>query len=120
MMKFHQLLEMRFNELLQKLEIKELDPKSLRLIRNMFSMQIESIFAKSKFKLSKDALLWLSNQYFKHTKVNDDQTINDYVVINEHKLSEFSNDEITLMRNLFASAEFGKELEQEYKQRNLN
>lgn len=119
--RFHQLLEQQLNAILKKRFLNEaLTPPKLREIREAFREQISGVFEKSTRRLSPKATTWLTDQYFKAVKVNDDQLMTDMVVLNEYKLSELEFNDIQLLRNLFNETIMGPELEAEYRRRNVS
>lgn len=118
--RFHQLLEVKLNTALKPFLFKELTPPTLRQIRETLREQIDGVFSKSKFKLSDRATTWLTDQYFKAIKINDDQQMTDMVVLNEYKLSELDFNDIQLLRNLFLETKMGPELDAEFRRRNAS
>jgi hypothetical protein len=122
--KFYQLLEITLNDVLQKTikssEQKEINHILMREIRVGINESISSVFSKSKYKLSQEAIMWLSDQYFKRIKISKDQTMSDQVVINEYTLSELTFDDIQLLRNLFIETQMGLELDNELRKRSLS
>lgn len=92
----------------------------MREIRVGINESISSVFSKSKYKLSQEAIMWLSDQYFKRIKISKDQTMSDQVVINEYTLSELTFDDIQLLRNLFIETQMGLELDNELRKRSLS
>ena len=119
-MKFYQLLEKRLNDKIKNLssenESKELD---VRLVRNTMRKAIDDIFSKSTHKLSHEATTWLTDQYFKAIKINEDQVMNDQVYINEYKLDELKNSDIKLLHDLFSSTKLGVDLNVELQKRTI-
>jgi len=119
--KFYKLLEVHLDNVLQKTlkssEHKELNPLLMREIRNNLRSSIEQVFNKSKYKISTEAITWLTDQYFKRIKINDSQVMSDQVVINEYKLSELTQTDIQILRDLFVEVDFGQSLEDELKTR---
>ena len=119
--RFHQLLETQLTNSLQKKFLNEqLTPALMRSIREMIRQQINDVFSKSRFKLSADATTWLTDQYFKGIKLNDDQLMSDQVVINEYKLSELEFNDIQLLRNLFLETTMGPDLDAELRRRSAS
>lgn len=122
--KFYQLLEVSLNDILHKTikssEQKEINHVLMREIRVRINESISSVFLKSKYKLSQEAITWLSDQFFKRIKIGKDQTMGDQVVINEYALSELTFDDIQLLRNLFIETQMGLELDDELRKRSLS
>lgn len=81
---------------------------------------ISGLFDKSNYKLTVEAISWLSTQYFKAIKVNAADKISDLIVTNEHSLSAMPYDDIKLMNDLFADAAVGTDLVVEMKKRSLS
>lgn len=119
-LRFHELLELQLNNTIQKFTKKPLTPELMREIREAIRGQIEGVFGKSKFQLSKNAITWLTDQHFKNIRIAEDQLMSDTVVINEYKLSELQFNDILLLRNLFNQTIMGPELEAELKRRSVS
>lgn len=119
--RFHQLLETKITNTLQRKFLHEqLTPVLMRSIRESIRQQIDDVFSKSRFKLSPNATTWLTDQYFKGIKLNDDQLMSDQVVINEYKLSELEFNDIQLLRNLFMETTMGPGLDAELRRRSAS
>lgn len=119
--RFHQLLEIQLNSIIQKQFVNEqLTPVMMRSLRNAIREQLDSVFSKSRFKLSPNALTWLGDQYFKNIRLNGDQLMNDTVVIHEYKLSQLEFNDIQLLRNLFLETIMGPELDAELRRRSAS
>jgi len=115
--RFYQVLEVRLNDILKRFFNEPLTPKVMHEMRNTIRQQLEDVFMKSRFRLTPIALSWLTDQYFKGIKINDNQMMNDQIIINEHPLSELQFNDIELMRNLFSETTMGEALEEEYRKR---
>lgn len=115
--RFSILLEASLQTLLEKFLREALTPALMRQIRDAIKNQIVSTFSKSNQKLSSEAVTWLTDQYFKAIKVNDEKSMSDLVVINEYKLSELDFNDIQLFRNLFLDTTMGPELDAELRRR---
>jgi hypothetical protein len=113
--RFYLLLAQRLNDRLKKFNFDELTPEALTSVRTEIYQTIDELFMKSKQnKLSKKAITWLTNQYFKQTKWSDNGTIiNDLVVVNNFKLSDLSNDDIVLLTSLYSGTLLSTQLEAE-------
>lgn len=113
--RFYLLLAQRLNDRLKKFNFDELTPEALASVRTEIYQTIDELFMKSKQnKLSKKAITWLTNQYFKQTKWSDNGTIiNDLVVVNNFKLSDLSNDDIVLLTSLYSGTLLSTQLEAE-------
>lgn len=118
--RFHQLLEIQLNNQLKKFLHEQLTPALMRSIREEIRSTIDGVFSKSRFRLSANATTWLTDQYFKGIRLNDDQLMSDQVVINEYKLSELEFNDIQLLRNLFNETLMGPELDAEMKRRSVS
>lgn len=118
--RFHQLLELQLNNSLKKFLHEQLTPVVMRSIREEIRATIDGVFSKSKHRLSPDATTWLTDQYFKGIRLNDDQLMSDQVVINEYKLTELEFNDIQLLRNLFNETVMGPELDAELKRRSTS
>ena len=118
--RFHQLLEIQLNNRLKKFLHEQLTPALMRSIREEIRQQLVDVFGKSRFTLSTSALTWLTDQYFKGIKLNDDQLMSDQVVINEYKLSELEFNDIQLLRNLFNETTMGPGLDAELRRRSAS
>lgn len=118
--RFHQLLEIVLNDLLKSFLHKPLTPELMHSMRRAIREKIHDVFAKSKHRLSDNAETWLTDQYFKRIKFNDDYAMVDQVVINEYKLPELEFNDILLMRNLFIETDMGEDLDKEFKRRGMS
>ena len=117
--RFHQLLEIQINNIIQARFVGQLlTPFLMREIREAIKTQVVDIFSKSKYNLSDKASTWLTDQYFKAIKINDDQTMSDQVVINEYELSELETLDVVLLRNVFVSTHLSANLDTEFYRRN--
>ena len=102
----------------RKFEHEQLNPATMRRIRDTIREVIDRVFTKSaKYNLTEIGRAWLANQYFKRLQVNDRQTMNDLIVINEHKLSTLSVSDIQLLRDLYDQTELAGELNAEHSAR---
>ena len=86
----------------------------------MMRAVVASVFEKSSRPMCKEAIVWLSDQYFKRIRLNEDFLMGDQCVINEYKLSQMPYHDIELLKNLFDQTDFGAELEEEYKKRSTS
>lgn len=118
--RFYQLLEIQLDNIVKKFFNKQLTPSSMRSIREAIHQQLRDVFSKSRFKLSANALVWLTDQYFKRIKLGSDQVMSDQVVINEYKLNELEFTDIQLLCNLFAEDQMGPELDAELLRRSVS
>lgn len=118
--RFHQLLELQLNKRIQKYQHEPLTHVTMRAIREDIRDLISSTFGKSKFKLSTNATTWLTDQFFKAIRINEEQTMAEQVVINEYKLSELDFDDIQLLRNLFNETTMGPALDAELRRRSAS
>lgn len=115
--RFYALLETKLSKSIEKFTNEGLTPALMRQVREAIRDQIDGVFSVSKHKLSVDATTWLTDQYFKSIKVNDEQTMSDLVVINEYNLSDLEFNDIQLLRNLFLETKMGPGLDEELKRR---
>lgn len=119
--RFTQLLETHLNKVIKKeFDNRDLDPVTLRSIRERLKEQIGGIFGKmNSHKISEHVVMWLTDQYFKAIKVDDDYDMSEMVFINEYKLADLPYHDIELLRNLYSSstAPWAEELEVEYRGR---
>jgi len=119
--RFSQLLTIHVNNVVQKKFVNEqLNDAMLRSLRDTIKGTINEVFRRSNHNLEEKSLVWLTDQFFKRVKVNDDQSVNDMVVIHEYKLSQLPYHDVELLRNLFNNTELSVELEEEYKQRSTS
>lgn len=119
--RFYELLDIHLaNVLKSKFVNRSIDHLMLQEMYAVIRDTIESVFAKSNHKLTPEALRWLSMQYFKTVKLNDESTVRDLIVTNEYKLSELPYHDIQLMRNLFLETKLGSELDSEYQRRSAS
>jgi len=116
--RFYALLEESLNKSIGKFCNEALTPGLMRQIREEIKGQITRLFEASSHKLSFNAQTWLTDQYFKNIKVNDDQSMSDLVVINEYTLTELEFDDIKLLHDLFLDTKMGPGLVTELKRRN--
>lgn len=77
---------------------------------------IKWIFAKSKHKLTNNAMGWLANQYFKSIELNG-QKLGALVIFNDYDLSTMSRDDILLLHDLFNEKFCFEELQKEFNKR---
>lgn len=120
--RFTQLLETHLNKVIKKeFDNRDLDPVTLRSIRERLKEQISGIFGKMTVgqKLHEHSVVWLTDQYFKAIKVDDDYDMAEMVFINEYKLEDLPYHDIELLRNLYSSstAPWAEQLEVEYRSR---
>ena len=118
--RFHQLLELQLNNCLKKFLHEQLTPALMRSIREEIRSTINGVFSKSTHKLTTEATTWLTDQYFKGIRLNEEQLMSDQVVINEYKLSELEFNDIQLLRNLFIDTTMGPELDAELRRRSAS
>jgi len=118
--RFAQLLEIHISNVITKKYITDKESfvtaNFFKEVRETVKSTIEGVFAKSKYKLGTEALVWLSDQYFKAVKING-AMMGEQVIINEYKLSSMPYSDIELMRNLFNESAIGVVLEEEYRSR---
>jgi hypothetical protein len=118
--RFSQLLELHLNNVVKKKFTScQLTSAVLCELRETLREQVSNVFAKGKHRLTFEALVWLTDQYFKAVKVNDDKTVEELIVINEYKLDALPYCDIELLHNLFNETKLGPMLEEEYRRRNL-
>ena len=98
-------------------QLKVMTPESMREIRNSIRGLISDVFAKSVHKISDNATTWLTDQYFKSIKLNEDTYMSDQVVINEYTLDELEFKDIELMKNLFKDTSLSDSINIEHKRR---
>lgn len=118
--RFTQLLELHLNKVIKKeFDNKDLDPPTLRAIRDRIKLLIGGIFDKSAHKLDERSVVWLTDQYFKVIKVDDDYDMVNLVILNEYKLEDLPYHDIELLRNLYSSssAPWVSMLDAEYRRR---
>lgn len=118
--RFTQLLEQHLNKVIKKeFDNRDLDPPTLHSIRNRLKELIAGIFGKSSHKLDERAVVWLTDQYFKAIRVDDDYDMVNLVIINEYKLEDLPYHDIELLRNLYSTstAPWAADLEAEYHRR---
>lgn len=118
--RFYQLLEQRLSREIKKHVSSELTPETMRSIRESIRRTINGVFSKSNHKLSEHAVTWLTDQYFKGIRLNEDQLMSDQVVINEYRLPELEFTDIQLLRNLFLETQMGPELDEELRHRSAS
>ena len=105
----------------RKFEHRQLTPATMREIRDSIRVVIDSVFTKSeKYQLTETARAWLTNQYFRRLQVNDSQTMDDLIVINEYKLSQLSYGDIALLRDLYDQTDLAAELNAEHRTRSAS
>jgi len=119
--RFSQLLTQHVNNIVQKTFLHEqLTPAVLRAIRDRIHETISAVFERSTHKLSPMSRMWLTNQYFKRIQINGEQSMNDMIVINDHKLEQLPFEDVHLLKNLFDQTELNAELDAEYRKRTLS
>lgn len=121
--RFAELLELHINNSIKSKFTTAPDgltPAMMKEVRNEIRHRIDSVFTKSKHKLTDKASSWLTDQFFKRVRVNDEQVMSDLVVMNEYKLSQLSYDDVQLLKNLFNRTQFAEELEEEYRRRSTS
>ncbi len=105
----------------RKFEQQQLNPATMREIRSTIRTVIDGVFTKSdNYKLTETARAWLTNQYFRRLQVNDNQTMDDLIVINEYKLAQLSYSDIALLRDLYDQTDLADELNAEHRSRNAS
>lgn len=121
--------QVRFAELLtQHLEdtiwrrysMEHLTPAVMREIRVTIRSTVDNVFERSSHKLSDDARAWLTDQFFKRIKINDNQLMNDMVVIHEYKLTQLTYHDVELLRGLFDATDLAPEINGEYRTRSAS
>jgi hypothetical protein len=118
--RFYHLLEMRLDAVVKEFLGKAITSTTIKEIRNAMLQTIDNIFSKSRFKLSKEAMTWLTDQYFKGIQLNAEYVMNDQVIINEYKLSELTLDDVVLLNKLFNETSMGEALNEEMNRRNVS
>jgi hypothetical protein len=116
-MRFYRLLELRLADVAQQLIFREVTENVLREVRDAIFTEIRDLFAKSNHRLSFEALSWLSDQYFKALKINNDVTVAELIVLNEYKLADMSFSDVQLLHQLYHGTRLGTELDVEYTRR---
>jgi glutamyl/glutaminyl-tRNA synthetase len=97
-----------------------LNDVKLREIRDCIRDTVREVFNKSSYTLAPESINWIANQYFKSIRINNEQTVNDIIIINEYKLADLPYHDIQLMRSLFNETQMFHELEAEYCRRNAS
>lgn len=98
-----------------------LSPEAMRSIKDTVRDAVDSVFLKSdRFSLSTNARSWLTEQYFKRIRINEDQCISDVVVLHEHTLSQLTRDDVELLRTLFNGTALGQQLADELRHRDAS
>ena len=117
--------QLRFAELLEGHVVKKVKAKMLHeqltsellhAIRQLVKETITDVFEKSRFKLDKKSLVWLSDQYFKSLTLNG-SSMGDHVIIHEYNLSELPYLDLQLLFNLFGETTFSGPLKEEWHRR---
>lgn len=119
---FRTLLKNHVNAILRRISVghSEPTPDVLQLVRDSINEQFTAIFTVGHHRLSNDAIIWLVDRYFTNIRVNDGQIINDLVVTNGPAITELTDADITLLRDLFADEWFGQDLVNEFNRRLCN
>lgn len=116
--RFYVLLHEQLSKNVNKLSLSDtLTPEQMRLIRNTVFGTIEGVFSKAQRPISRQAMTWLTDQYFKSIKINETQLMSDEVVINEYNLAELKNHDIEVLYELFADTKIGVDLSAEQSRR---
>jgi len=116
--RFYVLLHEQLSKNVNKLSLSDtLTPEQMRLIRNTVFGTIEGVFSKAQRPISRQAMTWLTDQYFKSIKINETQLMSDEVVINEYNLAELKNHDIEVLYELFADTKIGIDLSTEQSRR---
>jgi hypothetical protein len=117
--RFAELLELHINTGIKNKfkDVKEIDPVMMREIRDQIRGQINAVFDKSKQKLTDKARSWLTDQFFKNLRVNEDQKMSDLIVLNEFRLDQLTYEDIELLKNLFDQTTLAETLQSEYSRR---
>lgn len=123
--RFAELLRITLNNKIKKKfsDGRVLDNAVLHEVRDCVRETITDVFAKSKHALSEKAREWVANQYFKSIEVGTSEgkvSINELIVLNDHKLSDMSFSDIQLMTNLFNETSMYGELQEEYRRRSTS
>jgi len=120
MAKFVTLFESYMSSTLRKSFLnKEITVDSLHEIKDEISRVVKLIFEKSSMNLSDTTINWISEQYFKITKISKDLHVKELVVMNEHQTSEIPDTDLLLLTNIFAGTQFSVMLESELHKRNI-
>lgn len=117
---FNQLLEDRLTEKLASFLSKSLTSDIVRQIRNSFKHVINTTCSEYKLNLSEEAVVWVTDQYFKSIKINDNLLMNEQVVINEYQLTELDLGDIVLLYSNFGGSSFGDEITKEFNKRTMS
>lgn len=112
--RFSELLAQHVQDTVQRrFAYEKLDPATMRKIRQTIREIVSGVFQRSTHKLSDTGQSWLTNQVFKRLQVSSGTTMADLIVINEHKLSELTEPEVRLLRDLFDETDMAIELNRE-------
>lgn len=105
----------------RKFEHQQLNPTTMRQIRDAIREVVDRVFTKSpKYNLTETGRAWLTNQYFKRLEVNGGQSMNDLIVINEYKLSQLSYSDVKLLHDLYDQTDLADELNAEHRARSAS
>jgi len=101
--RFAELLTQRLNERVSRFNDRMLDPTLLREVRNSIHELIDGTFKRSSRPLSREAIWWLTDQYFKNATVGTTAPVpvGTMVVINEYRLDQLPLADVILLRDLF-------------------
>jgi len=120
-LKFYSLLEDRISKILvTEFSIKKLSdltPETLRSIRDRIKQEITTLFENTNQDLSSPARIWLTDQFFKSIRISDSQMISDLVVIHEYELSDLTNSDISVLKNILFETKLFDKLKVEHDKR---
>lgn len=91
-------------------------------IRETVRKSVSRCFLTMNYRLSENALTWVTDQYFKLVNVNSSATIGDVVFIHEWRLSELQTSDIMTLKHAFMGSQvvFTDEIEAESLKRVLS
>jgi len=95
---------------------KALNPQTLQSIKCDITHLITDLFAKSRYRLSPEAIGWIANQYFKSLTISGTE-IGSMIVMNDYDLSLLSFADVQMMRNLWGHLAMFAALDEEYDRR---
>ncbi len=111
--RFHEILEAKLRSTIKKFIGRDLKPSVLKELRDAMVDDVTRVFNASNVKLTENALSWVGTQYFKTVNLNDNGIMAELVIVNDFKLADFPDADIETLYNLFNTAWFGEEVEQE-------
>lgn len=91
---------------------------TLKALHHVIRDRIDRLFAASSYKLTPEARSWLTDQLFKAIRLQHDELVGEYVIMNEYRLDQLTAFDVELLHRLFKDTPtMGQPLEEEIQRR---